>query len=484
MAVFGIFGTKTANVASSTYYGLYALQHRGQASCGITVNDDGVFHSYKDSGLVNEVFSQDIIAKMGLGQMAVGNIRYASSKTKDRINAEPMLVNHVKGRLAIAHNGGLSNYMQLRNELEMQGHIFHTANEVEVMATLITKERLNAPSIEEAINRAISRFEGGYAMLVMSPQKLVAVRDSNGMHPLCYGIRDDGEYVLASETCALDIVGATFVREIEPGEIVVFSKDGVKSITDHCGEKPERLCVFEYLYTARPDSNICGCSVHLARKRAGKYLAKAHPVEADVVIGAPDSGIDAAIGYAEESGIPYGLGIIKNKYIGRTFIDPGQNVREDKVKIKLNPVAETVRGKRVILVDDSIVRGTTCAKIVKLLRDAGAKEIHIRSSAPAFLNPCYYGTDIASREVLVACNYTIEEMTRLFGADSVGFLPIEDVFKLGEGGTCKGYCAACFDGVYPTQVPEETERSKFDRKISEGLPTDEQLSVFNEKIKN
>lgn len=483
MAVFGIFGTKTANVASSTYYGLYALQHRGQASCGITVNDDGVFHSYKDSGIVNDVFSHEIIDKLGLGQMAVGNVRYGTSKTKDRINAEPMLVNHVKGRLAIAHNGGLSNYMALRNELEMQGHIFHTANEVEVMATVITKERIGAPSIEEAVNRALPKFEGGFAMLVMSPQKLIAVRDVNGMHPLCYGVRDDGEYVLASETCALDVVGATLVREIEPGEIVVFSKDGIKSIKDNCGKKPERLCVFEYLYTARPDSVICGCSVHLARKRAGAFLAQAHPVEADVVIGAPDSGIDAAIGYSEESGIPYGLGIIKNKYIGRTFIDPGQNVREDKVKIKLNPVVETVKGKRVILVDDSIVRGTTCARIVKLLRDAGAKEIHIRSSAPMFLNPCYYGTDIASRDALVACKYTLEEMTQLFGADSVGFLPIEDVFKLGLPGTCSGYCAACFDGKYPTEVPEETERNKFDKKISEGLPTEEQLSVFNDKIK-
>ena len=247
----------------------------------------------------------------------------------------------------------------------------------------------------------------------------------------------------------------------------MFTKEGIRSITDHCDKKPESLCVFEYLYTARPDSVIADCSVHLARKRAGAYLAKAHPVEADVVIGAPDSGIDAAIGYADESGIPYGLGLIKNKYIGRTFIDPGQNVREDKVKIKLNPVVETVKGKRVILVDDSIVRGTTMVRVVKLLKDAGATEIHVRSSAPQFLNPCYYGTDIASRAVLIACQHTPEEMAKMFGADSVGFLPLEDVFKLGEGGKCKGYCAACFNGDYPTAEPLEDKSKKYNQKISD-----------------
>lgn len=467
MAVFGIFGTKTASVASSTYYGLYALQHRGQASSGIVVGDDGIFHSYKDSGLVNEVFTPRVLEELGQGQMAVGNVRYGTSDTKGRINAEPLVVNHIKGRMAITHDGKLVNYNQLRQELELEGSIFHTSNDVEVISYVITKERISAPSIEEAINRAMYRIDGAYSMIVMSPQKLIAARDELGMRPLCYGIRDDGEYVIASETCALDVVGATFIREIDPGEIVVFSKDGVKCIRDHCGKRAERLCVFEYIYTARPDSTICGCSVHLARKRAGKFLAKAHPVEADVVIGAPDSGIDAAIGYAEESGIPYGLGLIKNKYIGRTFIDPGQNVREDKVKIKLNPVPETVRGKRVVLVDDSIVRGTTCARVVKLLRDAGAKEIHVRSSAPAFLNPCYYGTDIASREVLVACNHTVEEMAKIFGADSVGFLPLEDVFKLGISGSCKGYCAACFNGDYPTSEPTENYNfQKFDSKIS------------------
>ena len=467
MAVFGIFGTETANVASSVYYGLYALQHRGQASSGIVVNDDGVFHAYKDSGIVNEVFTPRVLTSLGEGQMALGNVRYGTSDTRDRINAEPIVVNHSKGKMAISLDGKLVNGAQLKEEMEMQGSIFHTGNDAEIISAVIIKERISADSIEEAVCRAMEKLEGAYTLLIMSPQKMIAVRDPRGMHPLCYGQRDDGEYVISSETCALNSVGATLIRDVNPGEIIVFSKEGIRSITTHCDKTTERLCVFEYLYTARPDSVIADCSVHLARKRAGAYLAKAHPVEADVVIGAPDSGIDAAIGYAEESGIPYGLGLIKNKYIGRTFIDPGQNVREDKVKIKLNPVVETIKGKRVILVDDSIVRGTTMVRVVKLLKDAGAAEIHVRSSAPQFLNPCYYGTDIASRAVLIACQHTPEEMAKMFGADSVGFLPLEDVFKLGEGGKCKGYCAACFNGEYPTAEPSEDKSKKYDQKISE-----------------
>lgn len=468
MAVLGVFGTETANVASSIYYGLYALQHRGQASCGIVVNDDGIFRAYKDSGLVNEVFTAPVLKSLGLGQLAVGNVRYGTSDTKDRINSEPIVVNHSKGKMAISLDGKLVNGAELKNEMELQGSIFHTGNDAEIISAVIIKERITSASIEEAVCKAMNKLKGAYSLLVMSPQKLIAVRDERGMHPLCFGQRNSGEYVVSSETCALNAVGATFVRELAPGEIVVFTKDGIRSIKDHCDKQPSSLCVFEYLYTARPDSVIYDCSVHVARKRAGAYLAKAHPVEADVVIGAPDSGIDAAIGYSEASGIPYGIGLIKNKYIGRTFIDPGQNVREDKVRIKLNPVAETVRGKRVVLVDDSIVRGTTCARVVKLLRDAGAIEIHVRSSAPAFLNPCYYGTDIASRDVLIACNHSVEEIARIFGADSVGFLPLEDVFKLGEGGTCTGYCAACFNGKYPTEEPTVIANdTRFDKKISE-----------------
>lgn len=467
MAVFGIFGTETANVASSVYYGLYALQHRGQASSGIVVNDDGVFHVYKDSGLVNEVFTHNVLNALGLGQIALGNVRYGTADTKDRINAEPIVVNHSKGKMAISLDGKLVNGAELKRDMELQGSIFHTGNDAEIISAVIIKERIASSSIEEAVCKAVEKLKGAYSLLIMSPQKLIAVRDIHGMHPLCFGKRDDGEYVVASESCALNSVGATLIRDVKPGEIMVFTKDGVRSIEEHCGKAEERLCVFEYLYTARPDSVIADCSVHLARKRAGAMLAKAHPVEADVVIGAPDSGIDAAIGYAEASGIPYGLGLIKNKYIGRTFIDPGQNMREDKVRIKLNPVRETIEGKRVILVDDSIVRGTTCIRVVKLLRDAGAKEIHIRSSAPKFLNVCYYGTDIGSKAELIACKYSTEEMAKLFGADSVGFLPLEDVCKLAESGKCQGYCAACFNGDYPTEIPQSSGVNKYDFKISE-----------------
>ena len=466
MAVLGVYGTETADVASSIYYGLYALQHRGQASSGIVVNDDGVFHAYKDSGIVNEVFTPTALKSLGLGQMAVGNVRYGTSATKDRINAEPIVVNHSKGKMAISLDGKLVNGVELKHEMEMKGSIFHTGNDAEIISAVIIMERIHSASIEEAVERAVAKLEGAYSLIVMSPQKMIAVRDKRGFHPLSFGQRKDGEYVISSETCALNSVGATFIRDVKPGEIILFKNGEYRSIETHCNKEKESLCVFEYLYTSRPDSVIANCSVHLARKKAGALLAKAYPVEADVVIGAPDSGIDAAIGYSEASGIPYGLGLIKNKYIGRTFIDPGQNVREDKVKIKLNPVVETVKGKRVVLVDDSIVRGTTCVHVVKLLRDAGAKEIHIRSSAPKFLNPCYYGTDIGSKAELIACKYTSEEMATIFGADSVGFLPIEDVTKLAESGTCKGYCKACFDGQYPTELPVRTDESKYDTKIS------------------
>ena len=467
MSVFGIIGNKTADVASSTYYGLYAIQHRGQESCGIVVNDDGLFRVHKDVGLVNDVFTHKAMKHLGTGKMAVGHVRYGTMQTKDKSNTEPFVVNHIKGKLAVVTNSSLVNYSELRRELELNGAIFHSSCDAEVISYVITKERLQCGSIEDALNRAMYRLKGAYSLIIMSSQKMIAARDEMGMHPLCYGLRGENEYVIASESCALDAVGATFVRDIEPGEILVFSKDGIRAIKDHCNKKPEKLCVFEYLYIARPDSVIRGCAVQAARKRAGAYLAKAHPVEADVVVGVPDSGLEAAIGYSEESGIPYGIGLIKNKYIGRTFIAPGQEVREDKVKIKLNPVSNTVSGKRIVLVDDSIVRGTTCARIVKLLREAGAKEIHLRSSAPQFLNPCYYGTDIASKDVLIACNHTIEEMTTIFGVDSLGFLRLEDVVKLGEGGDCKGYCTACFDGKYPTDPPSTTNRNKYDIKLSE-----------------
>ena len=467
MGVFGIIGEEHTDVASSVYYGLFALQHRGQESCGIVVNDDGVFKFRKDSGLVDDVFSHEKLSSLGLGNMAIGHVRYGTMGTKERVNAEPIVVNHIKGRLAIATSGKLSNALELKRELELQGMIFHTASDAEIVSYVITKERITSASIEEAVCKAMNRFEGGLSMLIMSPQKIIAARDKYGFHPMSYGKRENSQYVIATETCALDTVGATFIRELEPGEIIVFSNEGVKSIKEHCNKVPEALCIFEYIYTSRPDSHIAGYSVHNARKRAGALLAKAHPVEADVVVGVPDSGLDAAIGYAEESGIPYGIGLIKNKYIGRTFIAPGQNVREDKVKIKLNPISATIKGKRVVIVDDSIVRGTTCAKLVRLLKNAGASEVHLRSSAPAFLNPCYYGTDVDSRDSLIACNHTVEEITKITGADSLGYLRLEDVTKLAPDSTCGGYCTACFDGKYPTKIPELKPDNKYDRKISD-----------------
>ena len=467
MGVFGIIGDERTDVASSVYYGLFALQHRGQESCGIVVNDDGVFHMRKDSGLVNDVFTHTHLNALGYGNMAIGHVRYGTLNTKARENAEPIVVNQIKGRLAIATAGKLANAAALKRELELDGMVFHTNSDAEIVSYLITRERIKCDSIEEAVCRAMERFDGGLSLLLMSPQKIIATRDKYGFHPMCFGKRENSQYVIATETCALDTVGATFIRELVPGEIMVFSNEGVQSIKAHVGKCPEALCAFEYVYTSRPDSNIAGCSVHEARKRAGALLAKAHPVEADVVVGVPDSGLDAAIGYAEESGIPYGIGLIKNKYIGRTFIAPSQHVREDKVKIKLNPVSSTIKNKRVVLVDDSIVRGTTCAKLVRLLKNAGAKEVHLRSSAPPFLNPCYYGTDVDSRDSLIACNHSIEEITKITEADSLGYLRLEDVTKLGESGTCKGYCTACFDGRYPTKIPGVNGGSKYDRKISE-----------------
>ena len=465
--VFGIFTDKTEDLARSCYYGLFALQHRGQESAGIVVNDDGVFHDYKDVGLVNEVFTEDVIRSLGHGNIAIGHVRYGTTGGNGRLNAQPIVVNHVKGRMALAHNGNLTNSYELREALELEGSIFHTTSDTEVISYIIIKERLTAPSIEEAVNRAMTKLKGAYSLVIMSPSKLLAVRDEMGIRPLCYGKTIDGKYVVASESCALDAVGATFIRDIEPGEILVFTKEGIQSIKDHCNKKKQALCVFEYIYFARPDSVIDGASVHNARIRAGEFLAEAHPVEADVVIGVPDSGIDAAVGYARKSGIPYGIGFIKNKYIGRTFIAPGQAVREDKVKIKLNTIAETVAGKRVVMVDDSIVRGTTCARIVKLLREAGAKEVHMRVSAPPFTDPCYYGTDIDSKDMLIANNHTIEEIREIIGVDSLGYLSLEDAKRLATGESCDSFCVGCFNGSYPTEVPTHAKKNRFEGKISE-----------------
>ena len=462
--VFGVISTKRSNVAGITYYGLYALQHRGQESCGIVVNDDGMFFSYKDLGLVSDVFSQETLAQLPEGNMAVGHVRYGTTGGTTRNNCQPIEVNHQKGKMALAHNGNLSNALELRDKLELSGAIFHTTSDTETIAYMITKERLTASSIEEAVCRAMDSLEGAYSLVLMSSAKMIAARDPYGFRPLCFGRLHHGGYVIASESCAISAVGAEFIRDVEPGEILVFSENGIKSYTEHCGKQNRKTCIFEHIYFARPDSVVDGISVHEARMRAGKLLAETYPADADIVIGVPDSGLDAALGFSRASEIPYGIGLIKNKYIGRTFISPGQEERVDRVRIKLSPVKSVIEGKRVVLVDDSIVRGTTSKRIVKLLREAGAKEIHMRISAPPFLHPCYYGTDIDSEENLIACHHSMEEIAELIGVDTLGYLPVEKLDKLVES---KHYCAACFNGEYPTQIPVDLRKDRFERKLSE-----------------
>ncbi len=462
--VFGLISPESADLAGVVYYGLYALQHRGQESCGIVVNDDGVFSSHKDLGLVSEVFSPDALSRLPKGKMAVGHVRYGTTGGNNRNNCQPIEVNHQKGKMALAHNGNLSNAVRLRDQLELSGAIFHTTSDTETIAYIITRERLRTASIEDAVSKAMDSLDGAYSLVLMSAQKLICARDPYGFRPLCYGKTPEGIYVAASESCALKAIGAEFVRDLEPGEILVFGPQGIVSRREHCGKQKKKLCIFEYIYFARPDSVIDGVSVHEARIRAGRILAKEHPAEADIVIGVPDSGLDAALGFSMESGIDYGIGLIKNKYIGRTFISPGQSARLDQVRIKLSAIEESVRDRRVVLIDDSIVRGTTSGRIVGLLREAGAKEIHMRISSPPFLNPCYYGTDIDSRENLIACRHSVEETARLIGADSLGYLPVSQLGTLIGG--C-GYCSACFDGNYPTEVPADTRKDRFERKLSE-----------------
>lgn len=460
--VFGVYSPNKSDLVNIVYYGLYALQHRGQESCGIVVNQDGVFYSHKDLGLLNDVFSKDKLMSFPEANMAVGHVRYGTTGKTNRNNCQPIEVNHQKGKMALAHNGNLSNAFELRNELELSGAIFHSTSDTETIAYIVTKERLKTNTIEDALSQAMNQLDGAYSLILMSSQKLICARDPYGFRPLCYGINEDGMYVVASESCALKAVGASFVRDIEPGEIVIFSEDGVISRKEHCKTKKKKTCIFEYIYFARGDSVIDGVSVHHSRKEAGRLLAKYHPVDGDVVIGVPDSGIDAALGYSQESKIPYEIGFIKNKYIGRTFISPGQSSRLNQVKIKLSVIEENVRDKRVILIDDSIVRGTTSGLIVKLLKEAGAKEVHMRISSPPFLYPCYYGTDIDSSEHLIACKHGVEEIGNIIGVDSLGYLPVNELKSLINS---EDYCSSCFDGNYPTKIPSDTRKDRFEKPL-------------------
>ena len=461
--VFGIFEPESCDVASTVYRALYALQHRGQESCGIAVNDDGVITGYKDTGLVSDVFTEGVLRSLPGGRMAIGHCRYATTGAQHRDNAQPLVIRHIKGGMALAHNGNLTNAAELRTEFELNGAIFHTTSDTEAIAYAITRERLRAPSIQQAVSNAMDVLKGAYSLVIMSPRKLIAVRDPIGFRPLCIGRLPDGGWVVASESCALAAIGAEFVRDVRPGELITISDAGLESDTSHCGHKGA-TCVFEFIYFARPDSVLDGSCVHTARQRAGAFLALEHPVQADVVIGVPDSGLDAALGYARQSGIPYGVGFVKNKYIGRTFIQPEQKKRENAVSIKLSPIASTVKDKRVILVDDSIVRGTTIRAIVSLLRDAGAREVHVRLSAPPFLYPCYFGTDIDSTDNLIAANHTIDEIREIIGVDSIGYLNVDFVDKLADNSTC-GFCDACFTGKYPVEPPKMARKSKFEEKI-------------------
>ena len=382
--------------------------------------------------------------------MAVGHVRYSTTGESMRENAQPLVLRYVKGNIAIAHNGNLVNKDELAQELSVTGAIFQTTTDTEMIAYTIAKERLNSKSVEEAVEKTINHLVGAFSLIVMSPQKLIAARDPWGFRPLCMGKKGDA-IVFTSETCALDSVGAEFVRDIEPGEIVVVQDGKISTIRTHVGKKPHTMCIFEYLYFARPDSIIEGQSAHDSRMLAGKYLAQEFPVEADVVIGVPDSGLSAAMGYAKESGIPYDIGFVKNKYIGRTFIQPSQAMRENSVRIKLNVLKSTVEGKRVVMVDDSIVRGTTSKRIVSLLRHFGATEVHVRSSAPPFMFPCYFGTDVPSKDQLVACNYTMDGIKELIGADSIGFLSVNSLKKIIPNANCQ-FCDGCFSGKYPVDV--------------------------------
>ena len=462
--VFGMYDLDGNDVASTIYYGLFALQHRGQESCGIAVSDTcgpkGKVTVHKDMGLVNEVFTQDILDSMK-GDIGVGHVRYSTAGASTRENAQPLVLNYVKGTLGLAHNGNLINANDLRKELEYTGAIFQTTIDSEVIAYHIARERLNSKTVEEAVKLAAKKIKGAYALVVMSPRKLIGARDPFGFKPLCIGERDNA-YILASETCALDTLGAEYVRDVLPGEVVTITPEkGIVSDTSLCLPKgQEARCIFEYIYFARPDSQIDGVGVYHSRIMAGRFLAIDSPVEADLVVGVPESGNAAALGYALESGIPYGKAFVKNGYVGRTFIKPKQSNRESSVKIKLNVLREAVEGKRIIMIDDSIVRGTTSDRIVRMLREAGATEVHVRISSPPFLWPCYFGTDIPEREQLIAYNRTIDQIREVIGADSLGYLEIPRLEEIADGlSICKG----CFTGKYPIEPPKEDIRGDFER---------------------
>ena len=459
--VFGAYDFDGNDIASTVYYGLFALQHRGQESCGIAVSDTNGpkknIQVHKGMGLVNEVFSSENLEKLK-GNISVGHVRYSTAGSSTRENAQPLVLNYYKGTLDLAHNGNLVNALELREELEKTGAIFQTTIDSEVIAYHVAKERISSATAEEAVLAAMRKLKGAYSLIVMSPRKLIGARDPFGFRPLCIGKRDN-TYFLTSETCALDTVGAEFVRDVEPGEVVTLTPSGIVSNRELCfkDSSKQARCIFEYIYFARPDAVIDGVGVYASRIKAGRFLAMDSPVEADMVVGVPESGNPAAQGYAMESGIPYGTAFIKNSYVGRTFIKPKQSMRESSVQVKLNVLKDAVKGKRIVMIDDSIVRGTTCHRIVRMLKDAGAKEVHVRISSPPFLHPCYFGTDIPSEDQLIAYGKTLDEIRDSIEADTLAYLGMERLKELNNG---LPYCDACFSGNYPIEPPTQDIRGE------------------------
>lgn len=460
--IFGIYTKKNKEeLVGQVCVGLSALQHRGEESCGIAINEDRIIHYHKDIGLVSEVFTKHVQSTLPEGKMAIGHVRYSTTGVSKRENAQPMVIRHKKGNLAIVHNGNLTNAVELKKELEDQGAIFTTTSDTEIICHIIVRERLKTKSIEEAIKNTMRIIKGAYSLLIISPSKMIAVRDPQGFRPLCMG-NIGNDIVFASESCALDIIGAKFDRDIEPGEIVVIS-DNIITSEKFLPNENKGLCVFEYIYFARPDSTIDGINVHIFREQAGRYLARQNPVEADIVAGVPDSGNDAALGYSKESKIPYDIVFVKSKYVGRTFIQNTQNKRKRLINLKLNPLKNTVKGKKIVLVDDSIVRGNTLTKIIKSLKDAGALEVHIRVASPPFIDVCYFGTDVDKKENLIANKKTIEEIRKEIGAETLEYLNLESLKEITKDCKVKGLCEGCFTGKYPIEVPKEIDKETFEK---------------------
>lgn len=460
--VFGIYkNDEDMNIVDETYLALYALQHRGQIGAGIAVNNNGKMTYYKDHGMIPEALPEAELNRLGVGNIALGHVKYSSGEAVDHENLAPLVMRYIKGQLAICMNGSITNFHDLREELNQGAAIFQSNGDTEVISYLIARARINAASIEDAVREAVNKLEGAYAIVLMSPSKLIGVRDPMGIRPLCYG-KIGESYVLASESCVFDSLGGEFVRDIRPGEMIVFDEDGIHSF-QVIESKKTALCLFEYVYFSRPDTVLDGVSVARARQRAGELLAKQHPVEADFVCGVPDCGIESAIGYSMASGIRYATGLIKNKYIGRAFNDRKKN-SEYLMRIKLNALKHNVEGKRVIVIDDSILKGATSRHIVDLLRAAGAKEVHMRIASPMFKNPCYLTSDTTPKEDLIAAKMSVDEICRYIGADSLGFLDPESLPEIAK--ECQlGFCDACFTGNYPLSVSDISRSDKYSHKI-------------------